>query len=197
MSIACATLFVHGQAMPLACRVAAIAACGICPCFPATPVCSQDMPAPASQHERDLDTRTRPFANGQFRCFINASLQALFARARLRECLRQRLATESEDVVAASMRCCDLGPNLPKKDVMASTEMLLACTLHVASSTEERNKGMRPSLILRCFYRHRQEDAHDFLLHVLGTDTRNPFAISLRSIQTPALICASRRTEEM
>ena len=34
-------------------------------------------------------------------------------------------------------------------------------------------------------------------MQLLETDARNPFHISLSGVQTPALICASCRTEEM
>ena len=88
---------------------------------------------------------TRPYLNGDLYCFINATLQAMFASSGLKS-LYWDLTNDA-----------NLNDDIEVAD--GSNDMCLARTYRL-SSEAPRDRSMRPTLITSTFYHREQEEAH-------------------------------------
>ena len=113
-----------------------------------------------SEIHRSLD-RPCGFVNGQNRCFINSTLQMVFASEFVRRQLC-KVRQHCEPALVAMLLHTARGTKLKGRTCLdsgrGSNEERLACTLEVMESNMSVH-AMIPHLILNRYYQGRQEDA--------------------------------------
>ena len=119
------------------------------------------------------------FVNGANRCFINASLQLLYASPYVRERLNSLLTHISPRVMGGLLQLASFQP--PAHAIIDSddgnNEERLAITLRLIQ--EHSGPGpMMPHLILKRFYRGDQEDAHEFVMRLIQSSSAPSLACS-------------------
>ena len=149
--------------------------------------------ANAKKNEK-LARKPRPFQRIGNQCWINATLQALFAPQRVKDILADiyQLKQNECDVRSRLLPTAlkDRGYNHPGEENILD-EDLLAVTYHVAMTAPD-HLPMIPNLLWSKYYRGLQEDASELLMQLLDADTGSPsMARIFEGIDRPELACSN------
>ena len=128
------------------------------------------------EKHRRVDTRTAPFHNQELRCFVNASLQALFASTSVRA-----VCAEPQ----ASPQRSGLGAGDPNDDARVSA-------VYKAAVAGHHTQPSCASEVLAKHYSRAQEDAQEFAQRITNEDDAPALHSLLRGCYKPYLRCHRR-----
>ena len=133
------------------------------------------------QTSRSIGLQGSSFQNGEFRCFLNASLQLLYSSEHVRNELRRVQQRTHPEIrrrllhAAQALSCT----RAMKDNIVTTNEERLSITLEVLESKQQCDT-MFPHLILNTFYEGVQCDAHELLMRLLAMESRKTRQLAKR-----------------
>jgi ubiquitin C-terminal hydrolase len=104
-------------------------------------------------------------------CFINATLQALYALISVRNVVGKLSTGGAQEQQSSSLEDVSSAPRSSGSHLQDRTnDVLVARTFH-ASTQSPTDEALSPTLIGRMYYNGQQEDAHEFIMRLLDKES--------------------------